>query len=87
MTSRICSRAAGSHSSSVCLARSRTSCWKHTAVGVVPWARRSERDGIDGESQSGTRITGVTVVTCDGRAEIDGGNEAEPEGDERSGGK
>jgi hypothetical protein len=35
-TPRIWSRAEGSHSSSVRRARSSTSCWKHTAVGVVP---------------------------------------------------
>ena len=39
------SSAVGNHSSSACLARSKRSCWKHTAVGVVPCCKSSERDG------------------------------------------
>lgn len=42
-----------------------------------------------GESHNGTRMTGVTVVSCDcdGRAEIDVGIDPEPEGEERRGGR
>ena len=55
---------------------------------MVPWASRSEREGSDGESQSGIRMTGTTAVeVLVGRPDIEEGNEDDPSGDERSGGR
>lgn len=56
----ICAKAPLSHCSSARIALSKISCWKQTAEGVVPLFKSRDREGKDGESARGTRITCVT---------------------------